>query len=87
MKTVVIGMSYGKTPSGELKHFKGMLVEKEVIPILIVCDQHGWEYGCKRENYRTLVNARVVSISEGNECVLGEYVLEADEIKGGEIVC
>ncbi|OOE05014.1 hypothetical protein BO219_06410 [Anoxybacillus kestanbolensis] len=81
MKTVVIGMNYGKTPSGERKSFKGMLVENEIVPTLIVCDQHGWEYGCRRENYRTLVNARVVSVSEGNECVLGEYVLEADEIK------
>lgn len=81
MRTVVIGMSYGKTPSGELKHFKGMKVTNEIVPTLIVCDQHGWEYGCKRENYRTLTNARVVSISGGNECVLGEYVLEADEIK------
>ena len=81
MKTVVVGMSYGRTPIGELKHFKGMMVENEVVPTLIVCDQHGWETGGKRENYRTLVNARVVSISQGNECVLGEYVLECDEIK------
>lgn len=81
MKTTVIGVGYGKTTSGELKSFKGMLVEREVVPTLIVCDQYGWEYGCKRENYRTLTNARVVSILEGNECVIGEYVLEADEIK------
>lgn len=80
LKTVVIGMNYGKTPEGELKFFKGMIVTNEVVPTLIVCDQHGWERGCRRENYRTLVNARVVSVSEGNECVLGEYVLEADEI-------
>lgn len=86
METVVVGMSYGKTPSGERKSFKGMLVEREVVPTLIVCDQHGWEYGCKRENYRTLTNARVVSVSEGNECVLGEYVLECDEIKE-DVVC
>ena len=83
MRTVVIGVNYGKTLSGEIKFFRGMLVEKEVVPTLIVCDQHGWEYGFKRENYRTLTNARVVSVSEGNECVLGEYVLEADEIKEG----
>ena len=82
MKTVVIGMSYGKTPSGELKFFKGMLIEKEVVPTLIVCDQHGWEYG-GRENYRTLTNARVVSLVEGNECALGTCVIEADEIKEG----
>ncbi len=63
MKTVVIGLCYGKTPGGELKFFKAMLIEKEVVPTLIVCDQHGYETGCKRENYRTLVNARVISIS------------------------
>ena len=80
MKTVVIGVNYGKNPEGELKFFKGMSVENEVVPVLIVCDQYGYETGCKRENYRTLVNARVVSISDGNECVLGEYVLEADNI-------
>ena len=82
MKTIVTGMPYGKTPEGLLKHFKGMLIDNEVIPELIVCDQYGWEHGCKRENYRTLINARVVSISPGDECVLGEYVLECDEIKG-----
>ena len=81
METVVIGVNYGKTPERELKFFKGMLVTNEVVPTLIVCDQFGWEHGCKRENYRTLINARVVSISEGNECALGEYVLVADEIK------
>ena len=82
MRTVVVvGMNYGKTPLGERKTFKGMLVEKEIVPTLIVCDQHGWESGCKRENYRTLINARVVSISEGNEHVLGKYVLEADDVK------
>ena len=80
MKTIVIGVPYGKTPSGQLKHFKAMKVDNEVVPTLIVCDQHGWETGCKRENYRTLVNARVISVSEGNECVLGKYVLEADNI-------
>ena len=82
MRTVVVGINYGKTPSGELKFFKGMLVANEVVPTLIVCDQYGWESGGKRENYRTLTNARVVSISPGDECVLGEYVLECDEIKG-----
>ena len=61
-----------KTLEGLLKFFKGMLV----VPTLIVCDQHG----CKRENYRTLVNARVVSISPGDEFVLGKYVLEADDV-------
>ena len=81
MRTIVVGMNYGKTPSGELKFFKGMLVDNEVVPTLIVCDQHGYETGCKRENYRILTNARVVSISPGNECVLGKYVLECDEIK------
>ena len=81
MKTVVIGMSYGKTQSGEIKSFRGMLVEREIVPTLIVCDQHGWEYAGKRENYRTLTNARVVSLVEGNECALGTCVLEADEIK------
>ena len=80
MRTIVVGMNYGKTPSGELKFFKGMLVDNEVVPTLIVCDQHGYETGCKRENYRILTNARVVSISPGNEHVLGSYVLEADEI-------
>lgn len=80
MKTVVIGMNYGKTPEGELEFFKGMLLTNEVVPVLIVCDQYGWVTGCRRENYRVLVNARVVSISEGNEHVLGEYVLEADKI-------
>jgi len=86
-KTTVIGMKYGKTPNGELKFFKEMLIEREVVPTLTVCDQHGWESGCRRENYRTLTNARVVSVSEGNECVLGEYVLECDEIMEGVIVC
>ena len=81
MKTIVTGMPYGKTPEGLLKHFKGMMVDNEVVPTLIVCDQYGWESGGKRENYRTLTNARVVSISPGDECVLGEYVLECDEIK------
>ena len=81
MRTVVVGINYGKTPSGELKFFKGMLIDNEVVPILIVCDQYGYESGCKRENYRTLTNARVVSISPGDECVLGEYVLECDEMK------
>ena len=86
-KTTVIGMKYGKTPNGELKFFKEMKVDNEVVPMLIVCNQYGWEHGCKRENYRTLVNARVVHISEGNECVLGEYVLECDEIMEDEIIC
>ena len=81
MLVTVIGMPYGKTLSGEIKFFKGMSIDNEVVPTLIVCDQHGYETGCKRENYRTLVNARVVSISEGNECVLGEYVLECDNME------
>lgn len=77
-KTIVTvtGMPYGKTPNGLIKHFKGMSIDNEVVPTLIVCDQHGHETGCKRENYRTLVNARVVSVSEGNE-----YVLEADSVE------
>ena len=80
-------MKYGKTPNYELKFFKEMKVDNEVVPTLIVCDQHCWETGCKRENYRTLTNARVVSVSEGNECVLGEYVLECDEIMEEDVVC
>lgn len=85
-KTIVTvtGVPYGKTPEGLLKFFKGMLIDDEVVPTLIVCDQHGHETGCKRENYRTLVNARVVSISEGDACTLGKYVLEAEAIIEGE---
>lgn len=73
-------MPYGKTPEGLLKHFKGMAIDNEVVPTLIVCDQYGHETGCKRENYRTLTNARVVSVSPGNECALGEYVLECESM-------
>ena len=86
MKTTVIGMNYGKTPEGELKFFQGMLLTNEVVPVLIVCDQYGWVTGGRRENYRVLINARVLSISDGNEHVLGEYVLEADKIAFGNTI-
>lgn len=82
-KTIVtvIGVPYGKTPEGIIKHFKGMSIDNEIVPTLIVCDQYGHDTGCKRENYRTLTNARVVSVSPGNDCVLGKYVLEADSVE------